>query len=151
MFIEYNDNPKQLKVGDCVIRAISIILSKDWYKVHYDLCNLSREMCDMPSSNRVWDKYLELNGFRKHHIQTNCPNCLTVKDFCRTHPYGRFVLSTCDYISANQIIVTGTHVVPVIDGNYIDWWDSGEDIPLLYFERSNEHDKLLSAATNVGY
>ena len=29
-FIEYNANPKHLKTGDCVIRAISFALNKDY-------------------------------------------------------------------------------------------------------------------------
>lgn len=152
MFIKYNCNPGQLEVGDCVIRAISTILNKSWFEVHSDLCDLSRTMFDMPSSNRVWYRYLEMNGFSKYRIQNTCPNCMTVENFCNCHPFGRYVLSTCDYISANQsTLVLGSHVIPVISGNYIDWWDSGMDVPLLYFERRSEHnEQLLRAATSVG-
>lgn len=132
-FIEYNRNPELLNVGDCVIRAISTVLDISWDQVHDELCFLSGKMADMPSSNRVWKKYLRDWGFKEIEIETDCPNCLTVRDFCYLHPNGRYILSTCDYSSANKIIVVGTHLIAVIDGNYYDTWDSGNDIPLSYF------------------
>ncbi len=133
MFIKYNKNPGNLEVGDCVIRAIALFFGYSWNKVHDELCSLSGEMYDMPSSNRVWKQYLYEHGLKEVRIDTECPNCLTVKDFCWQHQIGRYILSTCDYASANQIIVVGTHLIVAIDGNYIDYWDSGMDIPLSYF------------------
>ena len=133
MYVNYNHNPMGLKVGDCVIRGIATALDLDWYIVHEDLCELSRRMTDMPSSNRVWKRYLENFGFSEHVVDTDCPNCLTVQDFCKRHQTGRYVLSTCEYTAANQIVVTGTHVIAVIYGDYYDIWDSGSDIPLSYF------------------
>lgn len=133
MYIKYNHNPAGIQVGDCVIRAIATALDFDWYLVHDELCNLSRDMTDMPSSNRVWKEYLRSYGFRETMIDTDCPNCLTVKDFCEQHPVGRYILSTCEYTAANKIVVSGTHVVAVIYGDWLDIWDSGADIPLSYF------------------
>lgn len=133
MFVMYNVNPQGLQVGDCVIRAISTVLNLSWDVVHDELCALSGYMADMPSSNRVWKKYLRDYGMKEIEIDTDCPDCLTVEDFCWLHPKGRYILSTCDYTSANQIIVVGTHLIAVINGNYIDSWDSGRDVPLSYF------------------
>lgn len=133
MYVEYNVNPDGLNVGDCVVRAISMALDMDWYDVHDDLCDLSRDMCDMPSSNRVWKTYLENMGFHEHYIDTHCPNCLTVEHFCQEHPFGRYVLSTCEYTAANKIMVVGSHVLAIIFGDYYDTWRSGMDIPLSYF------------------
>lgn len=139
-FIYFNDNPYGLHVGDCVIRAISTALNYNWFMVHDELSFLSRKMADMPSSNRVWKTYLEELGYKETMIENTCPRCLTVHQFCQDHPYGSYILSTCEYKKANSIIVTGTHVVAVIDGKYYDTWDSGGDIPLSYFyvsERRN--------------
>lgn len=133
MFIRVNENPFGLDVGDCVIRAISTALNYNWFMVHDELSFLSRQMADMPSSNRVWKEYLRQKGLKEELIDNSCPNCLTVERFCRQHPKGRFVLSTCEYTLANQIVVTGSHVVAVIDGDYYDTWDSGADVPLSYF------------------
>ena len=133
MFIRLNENPFGLNVGDCVIRAISTALNYNWYMVHDELSFLSRQMADMPSSNRVWKEYLRQKGCVEYEAQNTCPNCLTVEQFSRLHPKGRFVLSTCEYTKANGITVTGTHVVAVIDGDYYDTGDSGGDVPLSYF------------------
>ncbi len=138
MWIHYNDNPFDLDVGDCVIRAISLALNYNWFMVHDELCFLSRKMADMPSSNRVWKQYLANKGCKEQMVQNTCPNCVTVERFARTHSKGRYVLSTCEYTKANEnIVVTGTHAVAVIDGNYYDTWDSGGDVPLCYFYVGN--------------
>ena len=136
-FIRYNENPAKIEVGDCVIRAISTALNMDWYQVHDELCELSREMTDMPSSNRVWKEYLRQYGFREYVINNTCPDCLTVSKFCERHPQGVFILSTCDYSSAlDKVVVVGTHVIATINGNYIDTWDSGNDVPLSFFSEA---------------
>lgn len=78
-------------------------------------------MYDMPSSNEVWSAYLKSEGYMKRIIPNTCPSCYTVRDFCRDHPEGRYLLAT------------GTHVVAAIDGDYYDTWDSGNEIPIYYF------------------
>ena len=80
-------------------------------------------MSDMPSANRVWGEFLKSVGFKKRLLPDSCPNCYTVKNFCFDHPTGVYVLGT------------GQHVVAIIDGNYYDSWDSGNEIPFYFFER----------------
>ena len=80
-------------------------------------------MCDMPSSNAVWGEYLKRNGFTKHVIPDSCPQCYTVQDFCEDNPNGTFVLAT------------GSHVIAVIDGDYLDSWDSGNEIPVYLWRK----------------
>ena len=80
-------------------------------------------MYDMPSANRVWGEYLREIGYVRRIIPDTCPNCYTVRDFCMEHPIGRYILGT------------GEHVVAVVDGYYYDSWDSGNEIPIYYFER----------------
>lgn len=134
MYIRLNENPYGLDNGDCVIRAITTALNYNWFMVHDELSFLSRKMADMPSSNRVWKTYLENLGYKEQLAQNTCPNCLTVDKFCRSHPKGRYILSTCEFTKArDDIYVTGTHVVAVIDGDWYDAWDSGMDVPLSFF------------------
>ena len=123
MYIYYNPNPLGLSVGDCTIRAISRALNITWELTYNLLADLGFEMCDMPSSNRVWSELLKLNKFKKHQISDTCPNCYTVKNFCYDHPKGTYVVGT------------GEHVVCIKNGNYFDSWDSGNEIPIYYFER----------------
>ena len=56
MFRSSNPNPGRRIVGDCVIRAIAILLDLSWEEVYDDIAVLGRRMYDMPSSNEVWSE-----------------------------------------------------------------------------------------------
>ena len=123
VFKEFNNNPTDLVVGDCTVRAISLLMDKTWNEVYTGLCSTGFELKDMPTSNRVWGRYLNHNGYRRYIIPDTCPDCFTVRDFCRDNPYGKFLLAT------------GTHVVTVINGYYFDTWDCGDEIPTHFWKR----------------
>ena len=120
-YVFFNPNPLGKKVGDCVIRAISKLTEQDWQTVYMDVTLAGYELCDMPSSNNVWAAYLKRLGFHRNVIPDTCPNCYTVKDFCRDNPRGKFLLAT------------GSHVVTVVDGNSFDAWDSGDETPIYFW------------------
>ena len=123
MYVYYNPNPLGLSVGDCTIRAISCALNISWEQTYDLLAQLGFDMGDMPSSNRVWTELLKINGFKKYQLPDTCPACYTIKDFCYDHPVGIYVVGT------------GEHVVCIKNGNYFDSWDSGNEIPIYYFQR----------------
>ena len=122
MWIEYLNNPFGLRVGDCVIRAISKALNQSWEKTYIDLCVQGFMLGDLPSSNAVWSSYLRHKGFKRHTIE-DCPDCYSIEDFCRDHPKGVFVIGT------------GSHAVAVVDANIFDAWDSRQETPVYYFEK----------------
>lgn len=123
MWVQSNNNPDKALVGDCTIRAISKAIGKPWDDTYIYLAVQGFKMKDMPSSNRVWGEFLYNNGFRRFIIPDSCPNCYTIKDFCEDHKDGKYILAT------------GTHVVCVMDGNYYDSWDSGDEIPIYYWRK----------------
>lgn len=123
MYVEYNPNPDKNDVGDCVIRALSKVTNQDWDTTYLDMAVLGFFIKNMPSANVAWMEYLSNRGFKRYIIPDTCPMCYTVKQFAEDHPVGTYVLST------------GTHVVAVEDGNYYDSWDSGQEVPIFYFER----------------
>lgn len=122
-YVNYNPNPKRKLVGDCVIRAISKIMDKDWEDTYLDIMMQGFSMYDMPSSNDVWGTYLHDNGFKRYVIPDTCPNCYTVHQFVTDNP------------DLTGILATGTHVIAVSDGNYYDTWDSGNEIPIYYWRK----------------
>ena len=122
-YIFSNPNPKKILVGDCVIRGISILTDKPWEYTYVEILIQGYDMYDMPSSNEVWGAYLKSQDYSKRLIPNTCPDCYTIKDFCEDNPKGRYLLAT------------GTHVVAVIDGDYYDTWDSGNEIPIYYFTK----------------
>lgn len=128
MWKPYNPNPAGRVVGDCTIRAISKALDKSWDDVYVGTALDGFLMSDMPTANSVWGAYLRRNGYRRHLIDDECKDCpdaYTVAAFARDHPQGTYILA-----------LSG-HVVTVIDGDWYDTWDSGNEIPIYYWIREN--------------
>lgn len=125
MYVPYNPNPYHKRVDDCVIRGIAKVLGKDWNTVYLGVAMQGFTSKNMPSSNAVWGDYLRRKGFKRYAIPNSCPECYTVADFADEHPKGRYILAT------------GSHVIAVVDGDYYDTWDPGEEIPVYYFERGD--------------
>lgn len=123
MWRNYNANPFGLKVGDCVVRAICQATDKSWEEAYLDLALQGYRMHDMPTANHVWGSYLKEQGFTRSALPANCPDCYTVAQFADEHPSGTYILA-----------LSG-HVVCVQDGYWIDTWDSGDEVPLYYWER----------------
>ena len=124
MYSELNINPEKRLVGDCVVRAIGVVTDKDWDDVYLDLAlQKGFVMKQMPSENNVWGSYLHDLGFKRHVIEDTCPDCYTVRDFCIDNPVGTFLLAT------------GSHVIAIVDGDYYDTWDSGDEVPIYYWRK----------------
>lgn len=123
-FVYYNPNPKNQRVGDCAIRAISKAVGKEWEEAYIALCTEGLFYSDMPSANYVWGMYLRKFGYEQKIIPSICPQCISVSRFADEHPKGRYVLA-CQ-----------NHVVTVVDGDYYDTWDSGDEIVLYYYENT---------------
>ena len=121
MYRSFNANPDLNRVGDCTVRAISFALNQSWETTFIEMAIEGLIMSDMPSANHVWGAYLRRKGFKRRLIPESCPDQYTVRDFCRDNPKGVYILA-----------LSG-HVVPVVDGNYYDTWDSGDKIPLYYW------------------
>ena len=123
MFVYFNANPVLNIVGDCVVRAISVLTNRPWEIVHEDICYKSRLMYDMPSSNAVWGAYLKDLGYVRGDIPDTCPSCYSVIAFCKDHPTGKY------------LVATGSHVVAVMNGDYYDTWDSGDEVLAYYWKK----------------
>lgn len=137
MFIKYNPNPAHKETGDCVVRALAIAEGLTWDEAFQGVTQKAFREKDMPSMNPVWANYLIERGYSLHGIPNTCPRCYTVADFAYDHPYGTYVLGT------------GSHAIAVIDGNYIDAWDSGDITPMYYLEKGdNQNGKSVSNTAN---
>ena len=131
-FIYYNENPDDLRVGDCVVRAISKIENMSWYDVYIDICAQGMCLSDMPDSNRVWMAYLKNLGYKLTLFPSDCPNCFTIEDFCERYPKGKFLVST------------GSHLVAIEDSDFFDTWDSSKEIVIYYFVKENDNANSIS-------
>ena len=126
MWQKYNPNPQGNRVGDCVIRAISKITNQTWEKTYCELVIYGLMMCDMPSANHVWGKYLKDKGYKRHIPADDCPDCYTVEDFANEHFKGKFILAL------------NGHVIAVEDGSWFDTWNSKDEIVQYYWTCESE-------------
>lgn len=117
----FNPNPNGRFVGDCTIRAICKLTEQDWDSVYAATAFQGFLAKDMPSGNATWGSYLKRLGYKKKFIPEECPDWYSVKSFCLDNPHGRYLL------------VLDQHVVTVVDGDYYDTWDSGNEIPVYYW------------------
>ena len=124
MWMKANPNPKGKQASDCVIRAICIALNMPWYQVFDELCEVARRDCDMPSVDTVWGHYLYLKGFEPFTLPHVCPRCVSIREFAKLFPQGRYIIGT------------GSHAVAVVDGDYYDSWDSGDEISSYFWRIS---------------
>lgn len=123
MYIFVNENPAGLKIGDCVVRAISTALNQPWERTYIDLCIEGFMFSNLLNANEVWASYLAYKGFKRHSLPDTCPICYTVADFAAEHPEGVYV------------VATGSHAVCVKDGNVLDNWDSSGEVAAYYFAK----------------
>lgn len=121
-----NMNPNKRNTIDCTIRAVSLALGQSWDRTFIHIAVECLVYHDMPEANHIWAGYLRSRGFKRHIIPDTCPNCYTVRDFCYDHPFGTYILGT------------GGHVVTVIEGDYYDIFDSGNYVPIYYWEKNTE-------------
>lgn len=121
-FIRNNENPHNNLVDDCVIRAISTATGQSWDDIYLDLMMEGFKEKNYPNFNSIWWKYLERKGYKRKMIPDTCPMCYTLKHFVRDYPKGIYIVGD------------GSHVVAVVDGFYLDTFDSGNMSVLYYFK-----------------
>ena len=121
MWIRCNPNPLGKQTSDCVVRAIAIATEQSWKRTYRELCSIGEIECEMPTVNYVWGMDLRDKGATQFLLPESCPMCLTVRAFCAKYPEGTYVIGT------------GSHAVAVIDGDYYDSWDSGNEVPSYFW------------------
>ena len=123
----YNPNPVGNRTRDCVIRAISAALDMTWDDAFDIIADRAKAMGETMDENAVYGSILRQCGFYRAVPPSTCPDCYTAKDFCRSHPYGVYVLG-----------FTG-HVAACIDGQVWDSFDSTDE-PITYYWGLQEGD-----------
>ena len=126
MYVYANPNPCRREEPDCVVRAVCLATGQNWDDVHWDLCILSHYECTMPSVNWLWDLYLRKCGFEKFLLPDACPKCVTVSEFAKRYPNGTYVIGT------------GTHAVCVRDGDWLDIFDSCDEVPTYFYRKKGD-------------
>lgn len=116
-FIRHTANPKN-ETNDCIIRSIANATNRPWQDVMRELCDIAIEMYQMPNNGQVVDEYM----YRRKIFVYTPDEKITVSQFAAKHPKGRYVIGVKD------------HGVSIIDGDWYDLVDSGNEEVLEYYK-----------------
>lgn len=124
-WIEYNPNPNpKNSSNDCTIRAYCAAENITWDEAYDIACVRGKGMTCMPNEGPAIKDILETEfGYTQHKLSKE-EKKMTVAEFGVKHPEGTFVL------------ITPSHAVTVIDGEYYDSWDSGEKKVKCYYSKN---------------
>lgn len=121
----YQPNKKDIKdkYGDCVIRALTKVMEKEWLEVFEELLPYARKLQCMPNGKTCYEAYLKANGFEYHGISNKKGSKRpTVLQFAKEH-------------SGTYFLKVANHCVAVVDNTYFDTWNSGSCCLYGYWEK----------------
>jgi len=111
MFTEFNAHPKTIKTTDCVVRAISTALNKEYMECRRELNQLKRDWnFTSYKDTEFLYKYFEGSPRLIFKAVKGQPR-IKGSDFTELHPEGTFVLKMAG------------HVTVCKDGVILDTWD----------------------------
>lgn len=145
-----NVNPKGIKATDCVIRALAYAMDKSWDEVYKDLCDLGMKMKRMPNEQRVYEKYLEQQGWEKHRQPRAYDYLDGNKDTMSKYTVNEFAEmmsgeNRC--LGKGKIIITVANHMTCIEVNdkwqyeIVDTWDCGYKCVSNYWTNSLSFDR----------
>lgn len=112
IFKKFNNNPKETKTGDCVIRAIAQAEDKSWLQIYELLCGIGSIKYRMPNDKLVYENLLEKMGWVKHKMPKHTDNTrYKVEELIN------------DNSNKSMIITVANHMTFAEKGVLIDTWD----------------------------
>lgn len=110
----FNANPKGKFAGDCVIRAISVGMGRDYYEVYKEMFELSLSIGYLLDDTQTIEKYLAKNGWVKMPQPRKSNNTkFTGEEFVKNRIKRTMIAN-----------IGGGHMVAIKEGYIIDTWDS---------------------------
>lgn len=112
-FRRCNMNPKNIKAGDCVIRALALADDyEDYLRVYKELFEIGYKKCRMPNDKRVYEKWLQDHGWVKEKMPKKWTGKrYTLQEWIDENPDMTFVASIA------------SHLTFVQEGELIDTWN----------------------------
>ena len=128
MFEYKNPHPEGKSVTDCVVRAITIVVEGDYLEVRRELNRSKKELKETSYKNRKFmHKYTKKNGWKKISFPA-----------IKGQPRMRGTAFVKLYHKGTYILNLAKHFVTVVDGVYLDTWDSTEKMIYNVWEVNNK-------------
>lgn len=116
----YNPNPAGRKIGDCTTRALACALTgDDWLSAFAMQVAEAVLRYDETDADLVLAAVLRREGWGRSLVDDDT----TVANFATAHPHGVYILCPAG------------HVVCVAGGDWYDTFDSGDLVPIYFWER----------------
>lgn len=113
-FKEYNANPNGDNIDDCVFRAISVSLNKDYWEVFDSLCEYAGENRE-PNQSNVFLPWLIKHGYEVREVMEK----ITLARFLNNlHKFD-------DVDEVNMLCMVNGHLTVIKNGYCLDTWDCG--------------------------
>lgn len=123
-WVRYQPNPAGNATAlDCTVRALCCVTGYDWDTVYDELSRRGKIVKNAFVDVQVWGGWLHDLGFVRHAAPNPCLSCCTVACFAADHPRGTYLVCPHEHITA------------VIDGDWWDSWDSGNQRVLFYWSQ----------------
>lgn len=121
----YNANPKNKFTTDCLIRALSTGTGIDYNVVVMELAELQCKTGYDYGDVRVYGKWLEQNGWKKHSQPRKWDNTkYTGKEFCKELDRRDSRIDSGNNKTRIIAHIGGHHVVAIMSSQVWDTWDS---------------------------
>lgn len=109
-FKKLNVNPKGVKSGDCVIRAITTATKKDYFEVVDEMVKIYKKTGYIINDKHGYEKYLKTLGYEKQK-QPRKPDGkkYTLKEFIdiKAEPNKSYIISLANHLTAveNKVLI----------------------------------------------
>ena len=114
--IKHNENPKEIKACDCVVRAIAYATGASWDVIYQRLFDIGLKLKRMPNEKQVFERLLEQMGWRKcRQPRDYMNNKYTVEDWCKLMDKANRHMPR-QY--SQKVIISVANHLTVVDDNY---------------------------------
>lgn len=122
----HNQNPKNKFVSDCVVRALSTALGRDWDTVLTELTEIAIKTKAMPNEKATYKEYLKAQGYtmQKQPKKENGKK-YTSKEFCEQLQDDPWPFTGKEGHAHTPIIahIGVHHIVAIVEGQVWDTWN----------------------------
>ncbi len=120
----HNENPRGIRTGDCVIRAIARATGNGWDNTLDGLCEVAKRIKTQPAWKDCYEAYLTELGWVKGKQPRKADGTkFTLAEWCKQNPH------------ATMVVSVSNHLTCIADGRCHDIWNCTGKTVLNYWTK----------------